>query len=65
MSKPRHNRFERWLLSIYGPASIGDPNEPSKLEPDPERDLCPRCQKPWDEHTVIRQDNRTLARCPS
>ena len=64
MTAPRHNRFERWLLKFYGPPSVGDVSAPSTLEPDPERDLCPRCHRPWDEHTVTRTDNRTIAHCP-
>jgi hypothetical protein len=59
-----HTRFERFLLSVFGPASIGDPNAPYVLPPDPARDLCPRCTQPWDDHTVERPDGRTLARCP-
>jgi len=64
MTEPRLSWWDRFLLKFYGPASIGDPYAPSTLAPDPARDLCPRCSQPWDQHTVTRTDNRTIAHCP-
>jgi hypothetical protein len=57
-------RLERFLLSVLGPPSIGDPDAPYTLAPDPARDLCPKCHLAWAAHTVIRPSNLTLAQCP-
>lgn len=58
-------RFEKFLLSIMGPAQIGDLNAPSTLVPSAERDLCRKCGQPWSLHQVIRPSTLTLAICPA
>lgn len=58
------SRFESGLLSVMGPASIGDPSAPLTYLP-PDADLlCPRCGQPWDDHRVVRTDTTTIAHCP-
>jgi hypothetical protein len=56
-------RWDRFLLSIMGPPTIGDVNAPIKHVEQPE-DLCRRCGQPYTTHTVVRDPGLTYTRCP-
>ena len=57
-------RFEAGLLSVMGPAQVGDVNAPVTYEPPAADLLCPRCAQPWDDHEVVRTPSTTIAHCP-
>ena len=57
-------RFERFLLSIMGPAHIGENKPPDGYVPDPAAELCRRCSRPWVEHERLHKDNIAYLRCP-
>jgi hypothetical protein len=44
---------ERLLLSVMGPASVGDPDAPVREVTLPE-EICPSCHKPRSTHPVTR-----------
>lgn len=64
--KPERDRpwFEAGLFTVMGPAQVGDVNAPLTYTPTAADLQCHRCGRPWDEHTVMRTDNRTVAHCP-
>lgn len=62
--RPSQLGFERFLLSIMGPASIGDPGAPMPELPARPVDLCPTCGGDRDDHEVVREPRLTYTRCP-
>jgi len=56
--------FEAGLFTVMGPAQVGDVNAPLTYTPTAADLQCDRCKQPWDQHTVSRADNRTIAHCP-
>lgn len=61
--RPRKGRIERFLLSVMGPADVGDPNAPVTFRPDDSTALCDRCGQPWDRHERV-QSSVTYLTCP-
>ena len=57
--------FESAPFSVMGPAQVGDVNAPLTYTPTAKDLQCRRCGHLWDEHTVERTDNRTVAHCPT
>ena len=45
--------FERFLMSVMGPPSVGDVHAPSTYEVDPADELCPKCGKPFALHERV------------
>lgn len=58
-------RLERFLLSVMGPASIGEDRAPEGYVPDAAAELCPKCGRPWDEHERVHTGTVTYRRCPA
>lgn len=58
------SRFQAFLLSIMGPASIGENKAPEGFVPDEAASLCPKCHQPWDDHGRVHSDNMTYRPCP-
>jgi hypothetical protein len=59
----RPGRITRALLFVFGPAQLGDPNEPpppARPEPPP----CPGCHGPMAGHTYVETPERRRLRCP-
>jgi hypothetical protein len=51
------------LFRVFGPAQLGDPNEPPP--PPPRRAApCPRCGQPMEEHGYVETSARRRLRCP-
>jgi hypothetical protein len=51
------------LFRVFGPAQLGDPNEPPP--PPPRRAApCPRCGQPMEEHGYVETAGRRRLRCP-
>jgi hypothetical protein len=63
MSKVRDG-FEHFLLSIMGPAAVGDPSAPARDLPPRPVDVCPGCGQDRDLHEVVREPGLTYTRCP-
>lgn len=61
--RPRRG-FERFLLSVMGPPSVGDVHEPSRYQPDPEAELCTTCRRPYSLHGRVHA-NITYLTCPT
>lgn len=57
-------RIEKALLSVMGPASVGDVNAPMPDLPPRPVELCTKCGKPQDAHEVVRGPRLTWSRCP-
>ncbi len=58
----RPGRITRALLFVFGPAELGDPNEPP---PAPrEAPPCPGCHRPMARHTYVETPERRRLRCP-
>ena len=57
-------RFERALLSIMGPAQIGENKPPEGYEPDESANFCDRCGQLWDAHERVHSSNMTYTVCP-
>ena len=63
-SKPtRRGRFERFLLSVFGPASVGDLAAPLTYEPEVSASLCDKCGRPYDQHQRVHS-SVTYLTCP-
>ena len=56
-------RITRALLLVFGPAQLGDPNEPPP-RPWPPSPTCPRCHSSMDKHTYVQTPERKRLRCP-
>jgi hypothetical protein len=56
---------ERFLLSIMGPAQIGEDKAPAGYVPDEAANFCPRCDRRWEEHERVHTGAITYRRCPS
>lgn len=59
------SRFEVFLMSIMGPASIGENKAPEGYVPDKAANLCTTCGQPWDAHGRVHTDNMTYRPCPT
>lgn len=57
-------RLERALMSVMGPASVGDVNAPLNPVPDRPVEICPSCGQPQGDHEVVREPGLTYTRCP-
>jgi hypothetical protein len=57
-------RLYNALFRVFGPAQLGDPNEPPP-PPLPTAAPCPRCGRPMAEHTYTDTPERKRLRCPS
>jgi hypothetical protein len=66
LPKPRSQpgRITRALLFVFGPAQLGDPNEPPP-PPRPAPPPCPGCHRPMAEHTYVHTPERKRLRCPA
>jgi hypothetical protein len=65
-SKPpsQPTRITRALLFVFGPAQLGDPNEPpppARAESPP----CPGCHRAMAKHTYVETAERRRLRCPA
>jgi hypothetical protein len=60
-----HSKFERFLLSIMGPANIGENEAPEGYVPDEAANLCRKCGQPWDAHGRVHSDKMTYRPCPT
>lgn len=55
---------ERLLLSVMGPAQVGEDRAPEGYTPDPAVFLCPKCGRSWDDHERVHGSNVTYTVCP-
>lgn len=55
-------RWERSLLSLFGPPQLGDPNEPRREVP--QDWTCSLCGRLDSEHSYDRSKKITLVSCP-
>lgn len=58
------SRFERVLFSVMGPPQLGDLSAPPADLPERPVEICPRCERPRDDHEVVRTPRLTYTRCP-
>ncbi len=54
-------RWNRFLMSIMGPAQVGPYDT---AEPVPDTSACDKCSTPWREHEVVHEGSYSYPRCP-
>lgn len=63
-TKDTPSRFERLLLSVLGPPSVGDPDAPARVV-ELWDDVCPSCDKARSTHPVTRDPELgSVSVCP-
>jgi len=56
-------RIYNALFRVFGPAQLGDPDEPPP-PPLPPASPCPRCHQPMAAHLYVATPERKRLRCP-
>ena len=56
--------FERALLSVMGPAQIGENRPRDGYVADESANFCDRCGRLWDDHERVHSSNMTYTVCP-
>ena len=57
----RGGRWNRFLMSIMGPAQVGPYDT---TEPVADTSACDKCGTPWGEHEVVHEGTYSYPRCP-
>lgn len=60
----RRGPIERFLLSIMGPAQIGENKAPDDYVIDEAANFCPKCHLTWAAHVRVHTGSITYRRCP-